>query len=67
VNDSGCGAATRYISYDDAHSIIAKGMFSRTEGYGGITKPGRRLGQSKSSGDSETRPANIAVLYCIAY
>jgi chitinase len=36
VNDSGCGAATHYISYDDETSIIAKGTFSKTKGYGGI-------------------------------
>jgi chitinase len=36
VNDSGCGAATRYISYDDEMSIIDKGTFSKTNGYGGI-------------------------------
>jgi len=36
VNDSGCGAATRYLSYDDETSIIAKGTFSKTNGYGGI-------------------------------
>jgi chitinase len=36
VDDPGCGAATRYISYDDETSIIAKGTFSRTNGYGGI-------------------------------
>jgi chitinase len=36
VNDSDCGAATRYISYDDETSIIAKGTFSKTKGYGGI-------------------------------
>lgn len=36
VNDTGCGAATRYISYDDETSIVAKGTFSKTNGYGGI-------------------------------
>lgn len=36
VNDSGCGASTRYISYDDEASILAKGAFSKANGYGGI-------------------------------
>jgi chitinase len=36
VNDAGCGAATRYISYDDETSIVAKGTFSKKNGYGGI-------------------------------
>jgi chitinase len=36
VNDSHCGAATQYISYDDETSIVAKGTFSKTSGYGGI-------------------------------
>jgi chitinase len=36
VNDSGCGGSTRYISYDDETSIIAKGTFSKSSGYGGI-------------------------------
>jgi chitinase len=36
VNDPGCGTSTQYISYDDETSIIAKGTFSKTNGYGGI-------------------------------
>lgn len=36
VNDAACGAATRYLSYDDEASIIAKGTFSKSQGYGGI-------------------------------
>jgi chitinase len=36
ITDQGCGAATRYISYDDETSIIAKGTFSKNSGYGGI-------------------------------
>jgi chitinase len=36
VTDQGCQAATRYISYDDETSIIAKGNFSKSNGYGGI-------------------------------
>ena len=36
MNDPGCGAATQYISYEDETSIIAKGTFSKTNGYGGI-------------------------------
>lgn len=36
VSDSHCGAATQYISYDDETSIVAKGTFSKTSGYGGI-------------------------------
>lgn len=36
VNDPGCGAATRYISYEDETSILAKGAFSKANGYGGI-------------------------------
>jgi len=36
VNDPGCGAMTRYISYDDETSIVAKGTFSKSNGYGGI-------------------------------
>ncbi len=35
-NDTGCGASTQYISYDDETSIIAKGTFSKQSGYGGI-------------------------------
>lgn len=36
VNDPGCGSSTRYISYDDEQSILAKGAFSKDNGYGGI-------------------------------
>jgi chitinase len=36
VNDAGCGEATRYISYDDETSILAKGTFSKANGYGGV-------------------------------
>jgi chitinase len=36
VNDAKCGASTQYISYDDETSIIAKGAFSKANGYGGI-------------------------------
>jgi len=36
VNDSGCKTTTRYISYDDETSIVAKGTFSKASGYGGI-------------------------------
>ncbi len=36
VQDSGCGAATRYISYEDETSLAAKGAFSKGNGYGGI-------------------------------
>lgn len=36
VYDVGCGASTRYISYEDETSILAKGSFSRANGYGGI-------------------------------
>lgn len=35
VNDAQCGN-TRYISYDDETAIIAKGTFSKQNGYGGI-------------------------------
>ena len=36
VSDPGCGASTQYISYDDETSIIARGTFSKSHGYGGI-------------------------------
>jgi chitinase len=36
VMDTGCGAATRYITYDDETSLIAKGTFSKANGYGGF-------------------------------
>jgi chitinase len=36
VADPGCGAATQYIPYEDETSILAKGTFSKTNGYGGI-------------------------------
>jgi chitinase len=36
VNDSHCGGSTQYISYEDVTSIVAKGTFSETNGYGGI-------------------------------
>ncbi len=36
VSDSGCGASTRYIAYEDEASLAAKGAFSRQNGYGGI-------------------------------
>ncbi len=36
VNDPGCGASTQYISYEDETSIIAKGTWSKANGYGGI-------------------------------
>jgi chitinase len=36
VNDSGCGAATQYVAYEDETSILAKGAFSKANGYGGV-------------------------------
>jgi chitinase len=36
VNDAKCGAATQYVSYEDETSLIAKGKFSKANGYGGI-------------------------------
>ncbi len=36
VYDPGCGADTQYISYDDEASILAKGKFSKANGYGGV-------------------------------
>jgi chitinase len=36
VTDPGCGAPTQYIPYEDETSILAKGAFSKTNGYGGI-------------------------------
>ena len=36
VNDANCGAATKYIAYEDETSLLAKGAFSRENGYGGI-------------------------------
>jgi hypothetical protein len=36
VNDSGCKASTQYIAYEDEESIVAKGQFSKSNGYGGI-------------------------------
>jgi hypothetical protein len=36
VANSGCGALTRYIPYEDETSIIARGTFSKANGYGGI-------------------------------
>ncbi len=36
VNDAHCGADTQYISYEDETSILAKGAFSKANGYGGI-------------------------------
>lgn len=36
VSDPHCGAATQYISYEDEASLIAKGTFTRSRGYGGI-------------------------------
>ncbi|CAN5851533.1 hypothetical protein BH11MYX2_BH11MYX2_39450 [soil metagenome] len=35
VTDPGCGAATRYISYEDEQSIADKAAFVRANGYGG--------------------------------
>jgi chitinase len=35
-NDAHCGAATRYIAYEDEQSIAAKGTWSKTHGYGGV-------------------------------
>ncbi len=34
-NDPGCGALTRYISYEDEQSIADKADFARANGYGG--------------------------------
>ena len=34
--DAHCGAATRYIAYEDEQSIAAKGAWSKTHGYGGV-------------------------------
>jgi chitinase len=36
TNDAHCGGNTQYVSYEDETSIIAKGTFSKTNGYGGI-------------------------------
>jgi chitinase len=36
VADSHCGASTQYISYEDETSIIAKGTWSKQNGYAGI-------------------------------
>jgi chitinase len=36
ITDLGCGAPTQYIPYEDETSIIAKGTFSKTTGYGGV-------------------------------
>lgn len=36
VTDKGCGGPARYLSYDDETSILAKGAFSKSKGYGGI-------------------------------
>src|SRR5581483_1824086 len=36
VTDSHCGAATQYVSYEDEASILAKGAFSKQQGYGGV-------------------------------
>ncbi len=34
--DAACGSSTRYISYDDETSIMAKGTWSKANGYGGV-------------------------------
>ncbi|MFM2420226.1 MAG: hypothetical protein RL385_4949, partial [Pseudomonadota bacterium] len=34
--ESRCGGNTRYVVYEDERSLIAKGAFSRAQGYGGI-------------------------------
>ena len=58
VNDPGCGGTTQYISYDDETSIIAKGTFSKANGYGGIIiwtleegwlKPGSAGGRAQNA------------------
>jgi chitinase len=36
IDDGHCGAPTQYIAFDDETSIIAKGTFSKANGYGGI-------------------------------
>ena len=36
VTDAGCGAATQYMSYEDEASLVAKGTFSKQNGYAGI-------------------------------
>jgi chitinase len=36
VTDAHCGGSTQYLSYDDETSIIAKGTWSKANGYGGI-------------------------------
>jgi chitinase len=33
--DATCGGSTRYVTYEDEASIIAKGNYSRSNGYGG--------------------------------
>ncbi|MCC6873672.1 MAG: glycoside hydrolase family 18 protein [Sandaracinaceae bacterium] len=35
-NVSACGGSTRYIVFEDEQSLMAKGAFSRANGYGGI-------------------------------
>lgn len=35
-DDPHCGAATRYIAYEDEQSITAKGAWSKAHGYGGV-------------------------------
>lgn len=36
VSDSKCNASTQYIAYEDETSILAKGAYSKANGYGGI-------------------------------
>jgi chitinase len=56
VNDPGCGASSQYISYDDETSLVAKGTFSKANGYGGIiiwTLAEGRLPAAASGGRSK--------------
>ena len=58
VSDAKCGGSTQYISYDDETSILAKGTFSKTNGYGGIivwTIQEGWLGTGASGGGRRTR------------
>lgn len=36
ANDAACGGSTRFIGFEDEQSLVAKGTWSRANGYGGV-------------------------------
>jgi GH18 family chitinase len=62
VTDGHCGQASRYIPYDDEDSIVAKGKWSQTNGYGGtiVWTLQQLLLPSPATGATPTKPDGMS-------